>query len=199
MLHLSSAPSADASGIVAYDLQYSRAGGPWTNISLAGPTATSVDFGVTPGKSYTFHIRAQDGVGNVGGWASRTVKVNLVQEGGASVTYLGKFRRSSLAGASGGKVRHAGASGRVATLNFSGSSVAFVSTLGPARGSVSIWLDGVFQQTLDLYSSTLKTKRVIWSAAVGAGTHTLQIRPTGTRNGASASNRVDVDAFLVQQ
>ena len=197
-VHLTWAPSADASGIVAYDLQFSKAGGTWTNIALGNPTATSADFGVTPGKSYVVRLRAHDGVGNVGAWASSTVRVNLLQEGAASVTYAGTFKLASLSGASGGQVRQTALAGRVATLTFNGAGAAFVTTLGPARGIVAVWLDGTLMTTLDLYSATLKTKRVVWTMATGAGTHTLEIRPTGTRNAASSSNRVDVDAFLVQ-
>ena len=196
--HLSWAPSADASGIVSYDLQFSKSGGTWTNVVLGSPTATSVDFAVTPGKGYVFRLRAHDGVGNVGAWSSSSVRVNLLQEGATSVAYQGKFKLASLSGASGGHVRQTGAAGSAAMLNFSGVGAAFVTTLGPSRGIVAIWLDGAFMTTLDLYSPTLKTKRVVWAVATGAGTHTLEIRPTGTRNAASSSNRVDIDAFLVQ-
>jgi hypothetical protein len=197
-LHLAWAPSADASGIVSYDLQYSKSGGAWTTVGLASPTQTSVDFGVAPGKKYAFRLRAQDGAGNVGQWATSTIKVKLVQEGATSVSYVGKFKRSSLPGASGGRVRQTGIAGRVARLTFSGASVAFVSTLGPSRGNVDIWLDGVFKGRLDLYSATLKTKRVVWSTVTGGGSHRLEIRPAGSRNALSSSNRIDVDAFLVQ-
>ena len=197
-LHLAWAPSADASGILSYDLQYSKSGGTWTPVGLGSPTATSVDLGVTPGKSYSFRLRAHDGVGNVGPWATSAVRVNLRQEGAPSVSYVGTFRLVNLTGASGGHVRQTGVSGRVARLSFSGSSVAFVSTLGPARGTVELWLDGVYKATLDLYSPTLKTRRVVWLTPTGAGTHTLEIRPTGGRNVLSTSSRVDVDAFLVQ-
>ena len=114
------------------------------------------------------------------------------------MTYLGKFKLAKLSGASGGHVRRAGAAGRVATLTFNGAGAAFVTTLGPARGIVAIWLDGTLMTTLDLYSPTLKTKRVVWAVATGAGSHTLQIRPTGTRNAASSSSRIDIDAFLVR-
>jgi len=197
-VHLSWAPSVDASGIVAYDLQYSKSGGSWITVALGNPTATSVDFGVTVSKSYVFRLRAHDSVGNVGAWASSAVRVNLLQEGAASVTYSGQFKLASQSGASGGHVRKTGVAGRVAKLTFSGAGVAFVTTLGPARGIVAIWLDGALMTTLDLYSPTLKTKRIIWAAATGAGSHTLEIRPIGARNAASSSNRVDVDAFLVQ-
>jgi subtilisin family serine protease len=197
-LHLAWAPSADASGVVSYDLQYSKSGGAWTTVGLASPTQTSVDFGVAPGKGYSFRLRAHDGVGNIGPWATSAVKVNLLQDGASSVSYIGTFKLSSLTGASGGHVRQTGVYGRVARLTFIGSSGAFVSTLGPARGKVDIWLDGVFKGTLDLFSPIIKTRRVVWSTTTGAGTHRLEIRPTGTRNVLATSNRVDVDAFLVQ-
>ena len=197
-IHLGWAQSTDASGVVSYELQYSKAGGSWTTIALGNPTATSVDFGVTPGKSYSFRLRAHDGAGNAGAWATSALKVNLIQEGASAVSYAGTFKLTRLSGASGGKVRQTGVGGRVATLNFTGSNVAFVSTLGPSRGTVSIWLDGTLKATLDLCSPSPKKRRVVWSIATGGGAHTLQVRVTGTRNAASTSNRVDIDAFLVQ-
>jgi hypothetical protein len=197
-LHLAWAASADASGIVSYELQYSKSGGSWTTVSLGSPTQTSVDFNVAPGKGYSFRLRARDGAGNIGPWATSAVKVKLFQEGAALVSYVGTFKRGSLKGSSGGYVRQTGVAGRVARLTFTGSSVAFVSTLGPARGKVDIWLDGAFKGTLDMYSPTLKTKRLVWSTTTGAGSHTLEIRPTGSRNALAISNRIDVDAFLVQ-
>ncbi|MEP7360890.1 MAG: S8 family serine peptidase [Chloroflexota bacterium] len=198
-VHLAWVQSTDASGISSYDLQYSKAGGSWITVTLGNPTATSVDLSVTPGKNYTFRLRAHDGSGNVGAWATSSIKVKLLQEGAAGVTYSGVFKLVSVSGASGGKVRQTSVAGRSATLTFTGSSVALVSTLGPARGIVSIWLDGSLKSTLDLYSASLKTKRVVWSVATGAGLHTLEVRVTGTHSGASSSSRVDVDAFLVQQ
>ncbi len=198
-VHLAWAGSTDASGISSYDLQYSKAGGSWTAVALDNPTDTSVDFGVTPGKTYSFRLRAHDGSGNVGAWATSGFRVNLLQEGATSLIYTGTFKRAALTGSSGGYVRQASAAGRVATLTFTGSNVALVSTLGPARGIVSIWLDGALKATLDLYSASLKTKRVVWSMAAGTGVHTLEVRVAGTRNGASSSNRVDIDAFLVRQ
>jgi hypothetical protein len=196
-VHLAWAQSTDASGISSYNLQYSKAGGAWTTVALANATDTSVDFGVAPGKSYTFRLRARDGSGNVGAWATSSFRANLLQEGATGLTYTGTFKRVGLTGSSGGYVRQTNAAGRVAKLTFTGSNVAFVSTLGAGRGIASIWLDGVLKATLDLYSASLKTKRVVWSMATGGGTHTLEIRVTGTRNASATSSRVDIDAFLV--
>jgi hypothetical protein len=193
-------PSAsDPSGIAAYDLQYRTGSGGWNSIPLASATAQSVNFGVKPGRGYAFRVGARDGAGNVGWSLSSNMLVNLRQEGSANVTYVGGFRLSYLDGASGGKVRQTGVGGRIARLNFTGNGVAFVTTFGPKRGIAEVWLDGARVATLDLYAAAKQTRMVAWAASFPAGTHVLEIRPKGTRNPLSASNRVDIDAFLVQQ
>jgi hypothetical protein len=61
-----------------------------------------------------------------------------------------------------------------------------------------VWLDGVLAATLDLYAATRQTRDVAWAAAVPAGNHVLEIRVAGTRNPLATSNRIDIDAFIVQ-
>ena len=198
-LHLSWSASSDPSGIAGYELQYKKGTGAWTSVSLPSPTATAVDFGVKPGKKYAFRLRARDSAGNVGTtWAITSgVRVNLVQEGSSNIAYVGKFKLSYLRGASGGKVRQTAIGGRIARLTFKGSSIGFVTTMGPKRGIAQVWLDGTLVDTLDLYSAVLHTRQIFWSAAPGPGAHVLEIRPSGTRNPAATASRVDIDAFLV--
>ena len=198
-LRLSWEAASDPSGIASYELQLKKGTGLWTNVSLAVPTATSVDVSVTPGKNYTFRLRATDGAGNTGAWATTsTAKLSLRQETSTSVTYTGAFKRVSLSGASGGYVRQTTVAGRIAKLTFSGSCVAFVTTRAPSRGIVEIRLDSGSWIAIDLYSSSTSTKRIVWATEVGPGTHTVQVRVTGTKNPAATSTRVDIDAFLIQ-
>lgn len=51
---------------------------------------------------------------------------------------------------------------------------------------------------IDLYAGTTQTKRIVWASSVTPGTHTLEIRVTGTNNALATSARVDIDAILVQ-
>jgi mannan endo-1,4-beta-mannosidase len=64
---------------------------------------------------------------------------------------------------------------------------------------VEVWLDGVQQTTIDLYSASRHTQQIVWapSAPLSAGNHTLELRLTGTKRPASGGTRVDLDALLV--
>jgi len=191
--------ATDASGIAGYQLQFKRNSGSWKTVSLPSPTATSVELGLVPARYYRFRLRATDTAGNTSAFV-KTPRARLVraQEKSTAVSYSGGgWKRVSLSGASGGYVRRSLTGGSRATYSFSGTSVAFVSTLGPNRGIAELWLDGSPVGTVDLYAPTLQKARVMWADGLAAGSHTLQVRVTGTKNPAATKTRVDVDAFLV--
>jgi hypothetical protein len=199
MIRLAWPAASDPSGIAAYDLQYRVGSGAWTSIGLASATSLAVDFGVALGQAYGFRVGARDGAGNVGWSQTSNLQLALRQEGNASVAYVGGFKLAYLDGASGGKVRQAAVAGRVARLTFSGNGIGFVTTLAPKRGFASVWLDGALAATLDLYAAARQTRDLAWSASIPAGNHVLEVRVTGARNPLATSNRIDIDAFLVQQ
>jgi hypothetical protein len=143
-------------------------------------------------------LRATDGAGNSGAYAtSASAKLVLSQETSTAIAYSGSWSRVAYTGASGGYLDKSSSSGSRATYSFSGTSVAWVSTRYTSRGIAEVWLDGVKVATVDLYSSSLQTARLIWaSGTIAAGSHTVQIRVTGTKNASSSGVRVDVDAFI---
>ena len=95
-------------------------------------------------------------------------------------------------------MRHALVAGRKAKLTFTGGSVGFVTTFAPNRGIAAIWLDGSFVENVDLYAASMATATAVRAYdGLGAGTHTLEVRVTGTKNASSTSTRIDVDAFLL--
>ncbi len=193
------APPADSGGVHHYQLQRRRGTGAWTDVSLAGPLATTANVALTIGASYAFRIRALDAVGNGGPWSSgAAATLRRLEETATSVTYQSGFKRRVLAGASADHVRKGAIANRTATLAFTGTTVAFVSTLAPARGIVRIRVDGGDWQDVDLYGPQMQKKRVVWAAALSPGSHTLQVAVSGTRNAASSANRIDVDAFLIR-
>jgi hypothetical protein len=190
--------ATDASGIKSYQLQRRKGTGSWVTVTLPSPTATSVDVPLAPNGSYRFRLRATDNASNTSAWLTVGPKtLGMLQETSTAITYSGTFRRAALTGASGGYVRHASAAGRIAKLTFSGSSVAFVTTLAKARGKAEVWLDGTKVATLDLYAATTQKKRIAWAASLTPGGHTLEIRVLGTKRAAATKATVDVDAFLV--
>lgn len=190
-------PASDPSGIASYDLLKSTNGGAWATVNLPEPTATAVDLALAPGNGYEFTLRATDGAGNSGGYATTTdASLVLKQETATGIAYSGTWSRLAAAGASGGYVRKSTTAASSATYTFSGTNIGFVSTVGPGRGMAEIWLDGAMIATLDLYAASGQQSRLVWAASVAPGSHTLQVRVTGTKNPASSGWRVDVDAFL---
>ncbi len=194
--------ATDANGVAGYLLQASIDSGPWSPVSLAAPDSTSAGLTIDPGSTVQLRLAAQDTAGNWSGWASPAsspLTLNLVQEKPtANLVYDGRFRKRHFAGASGGSVRATGHVGRTATFTFSGSSVAFVSTLSPTRGIATVQIDGGAPQTIDLYhAATFQMAHVAWaSGPLADGPHTVVVTVTGTHNPASKRNRVDIDAFL---
>jgi hypothetical protein len=197
-VRVSWAASSDPSGITRYELYQSTNGGAWVQVSLATPTSTSVDRSLAIGKTYRFILRATDGAGNTGGYSTMpTARFGRAQENNTAVATAGGWRRVTLAGASGGYVKKSTTTGASATYSFTGTGVAFVSTLGASRGKAEIWLDGTKVAIVDLYSASSRPARVVWASGVLTNAaHTLQVKVTGTKNAAASNVRVDADAFL---
>ena len=127
-----------------------------------------------------------------------SASMSTLQETSGSVAYSGGWTHAALSGASGGSVDESSTTDATATFTFTGTSVAFVTARGASRGIAQITLDGDDKGAVDLFSATIKTKRVAWaSAALAPGSHTLVVRVTGTKNPHATGTRIDVDAFLV--
>ena len=75
-----------------------------------------------------------------------------------------------------------------------GRGIALVTTKGPGRGKVKVYLDGVYVETVDLYRSSVSYRVLAFSQMFASyGTHTIKLVGMGT----SGRPRVDLDAFAV--
>jgi hypothetical protein len=199
--HLSSAGApiaitwagADAtSGIQLFDLQESVDGGAYA--AVASPTAATVTLHLKPGHSYRFKVRATDKAGNVSGYTTGSkFTLTAFQETAGSIRFSAGWTRQSLSGAFGGSVKFAKAAGKTAKFSFTGSQVAWVSTIAASRGSATVKLDGGAAATVSTNGASLKTAMVVFVKTATSGTHTLLLKVLGT----PGHPRVDVDAFLV--
>jgi hypothetical protein len=187
-----------SSGIAGYELQQSVNGGAYANVALPSATTTTLTHSLDPGKAYQYQVRAQDQAGN---WSLRkpgqSFAIDQRQEDYQAVTYTGKWTLQALSAASGGYAKYATASGAKAKFSFAGRNVAWVASKGPDRGKAEVWIDNVKAATVDLYSSSAQPRKLVFTKSWGSsGTHTLEIRVTGTKNTASSGKRIDVDAFV---
>jgi hypothetical protein len=206
----SATPSAGTT-IARYEVERSTNNGTsWTAETLSSPTSTAKTLSLTPGTSYRFRVRAVDAAGNVGAYATAaafTVAIRQENLGGVSPTiprlgYTGTWTTETVTTASGGAQRFASASGAIASLTFTGRSVAWAAVKANSRGRAEVFVDGVSAGTIDLFqSSTTAANRVMVFRRTfpTAGTHTIEVRVLGTKATASTGTRVDVDAFVTTQ
>jgi hypothetical protein len=185
---------AGGSGIDRYQLQSSTTGGTtWTTVSttLASPAANVL---AASTGTVRYRARAVDKAGNVGGWLTGpNTSVRLVQNTSTAVTFGSGWSTASSTTFSGGSVRYATVAGKAVSYRFTGRSVAFVTTRATTRGKVKIYLDGIYQVTLDLGGSTLH-RDVAWQKTwATSATRTVRLVVVGT----SGRPRVDLDAFAV--
>ncbi|HEX2626562.1 MAG TPA: fibronectin type III domain-containing protein [Candidatus Limnocylindrales bacterium] len=169
------------SGVASYDVQRSYDGGAYATIRSA-TTATSLDWTMNPGHTYKFRVRARDKAGNVGAWTTAyTWRGYLRQNTDAAFAYAGTWATSSAAQASGGSVKSSSTAGASATLTFSGRAVGLVTTLGPTRGAVQVWVDGVLSATIDTYADATVARQVVFSKGWSSyATHTIKLVVVGT-------------------
>lgn len=192
----SSDPDGDA--LAAYQLQESLNGGTFTTVTLPTPTANGIVRDLTPGNQQRYRVYATDEALATGPFTSGpNLSLSAFQETAPQITFSGIWTASAQSGAFGGGVKFATVAGAQATFHFAGRSVAWVSTRGANRGIAVILLDGTQVATIDLYASTTQPRRIVWAAnQLSSGAHTLQIRVTGTKNGASTGRRVELDAIV---
>ena len=186
--------AVDPSGIAATGLQRSVNGGSWTTTALGSAAAMVADSTIPFGGTASQRVRAMDGKANWSDWlAGGPVRASVHQQSSTAVTWRGTWHTSASSSASGGSVRYATTKGASATFRFTGSSVAWVSTLGTTRGGAWVYIDGAFAGSVSLRATSSHSRAIVFARNwTSVGTHTLKIVVAGT----AGHPRVDIDAFV---
>ena len=188
---------SDPSGIGSFGLQRSVDGGTTWSTVVASTLASSAWQAIPTGSRAVSRVRAIDRLGNATGWlAGPKATVLMTNQVGPAMTYRGYWRTLTTTSALGGTLAYASGAGASATYAFNGSSVGWIATLGPNRGSANVYVDGVFVKTVSLYSATYRYRRVVWTRNwTSTAAHTLTIVVLGT----AGHPVVDVDGFVILQ
>jgi Tol biopolymer transport system component len=180
-------------GIARYELRQSTDGAASVLVasSLTSPAATR---SVSSGHTVRFAVRSIDRAGNASAWTwGPTLRVGIVSEANAAITYRGSWGRSQSSSFYGGAARASSSAGATASYRFTGRSVGWLTTMAATRGRATILIDGAVVQTVDLKATATKTRVLAyvktWSAS---GIHTITIRVAGT----AGRPRIDVDGFV---
>jgi hypothetical protein len=183
--------TAASSALKRYEVEYTSADGRFVYQTSSSSTR---HYG-TPGKTYSFRVRALDEAGNVGAWTA--LKKVVVPYNNSSFSFSrgwSTFKSSALYS---GSSRYTRSKGAKATIRFKGGSAAYlITSTGPTRGRVKVYVDGKYVKTLSLYSKTIAHRKAIYLRGLkGTGYHTvtLVVAPTSTRS------RVDIDGIAIRR
>ncbi|MFZ6862445.1 alpha-L-fucosidase [Undibacterium sp. Ji67W] len=116
---------------------------------------------------------------------------------GKGLVFNGPWLTSNSSTYSGGSTHYLNLStastGSYAQYTFNGTECLFYGVTGPDHGMMSVYVDGTFNSTVDLYRVTRQNQARMFSInGLTPGTHTVTIYP-GAKNALSTNYLVDVD------
>lgn len=187
--------ASDAQGIAASQVQQRLGTAGWTDALKTTGSGTTAMRWLSPGRLYTFRVRAVDPGGLWSDWATGAPISSWVrQQYSGAVTYSGTWRSLESRSAFGGNFRYTGMAGARVRHSFTGRQVAWVSSVGPKLGRAAVYIDGALVTTVDLYSPTAKMRRIVFTRSwATTASHTIEVRVLGT----PGRPRVDIDAFVM--
>jgi Transglycosylase-like domain len=115
-----------------------------------------------------------------------------IPETSAAIAYRGRWSTARFAGYAGRQVKYATRTGAAATLQFTGTGIAWIGPVGPTRGAARVYLDGKYVVTVNLRRSSFHARTLLFSRAFPAGgTHTIRIAVS------SSGRPVAIDELIV--
>jgi hypothetical protein len=182
------------SGIDRYLLSQSRDGGATFEPAVTVVGMPAVVRTAQIGSPTQFAVVAVDTAGNASPASAGAIFTPTLYQQTTGTVYSAGWTTVSSAAYSGGSAKSASVAGTYVTFSFTGRAVAFLSYKSTTRGSVRIYVDGVLKKTVSLYSTTVRTRQLVFAYAWPAyGSHKLKLVVVGT----AGHPRVDVDGFAV--
>lgn len=184
-------PATDAgSGVAGYQYRLEAA-----SLLASGTSATApftYDASAQTTGDLSFIVKATDGAGNATGWYGPSFEARIHQSNWLSA--VSGWSAATAAEYSGGSTLTSATPGATATYTFTGRAVGLVTTVGPGRGIVNVYVDGsLVPSSVDTYAATEVNQRIAWTrnwSAVGA--HTVRFVVAGT----PGRPVVDLDAVV---
>ncbi|MCL6471928.1 MAG: fibronectin type III domain-containing protein [Firmicutes bacterium] len=202
-INLSWAISTDNVGVIGYKIERSTDEADFVEIG-SSVTPSYKDLTVLPGHAYYYRVRAYDAAGNMSGYSNAisvaTPSGTRFEEPSTSIVYTGTWSLASSQNASGSAYKYSTdyTKPATATFTFTGNSVTWYSAVAPNCGIAKVYLDGVFDREVDLYSPTIKFQSPVYvKENLPYGTHTVKVEVTSKKNASSTGNIVVVDCFEV--
>jgi alpha-amylase len=128
-----------------------------------------------------------------------TADTGRVEENNPALLFTGRWYANTNPDHSGGGSVLATDAGARATVAFNGTGVTWIAYRDEWCGVARVYVDGELKATVDTYLSPSQARAVPYTIdGLAAGTHTLTIEATGTRNESAKGSWVWLDSFIVR-
>jgi len=117
----------------------------------------------------------------------------------SSVSYSGTWTAATTTGLWDGDEHYTNTTGNSATFSFTGPFVTYVYSPFTNMGIANISIDGVSHGTLDEYCPTNIFQGSVTFSGLSAGSHTLTVAVSGSKNSASTGTYLTTDQFIAAQ
>lgn len=116
----------------------------------------------------------------------------------ANIDYAGDWNSIERAQSHDGTISYSNTTNDYAEYTFNGTGVQFYTQKGPSAGKIGIYLDDVLQATYDAYASSGQHQVLAYDAQnLTAGSHTIKIVVTGTKNANANNDFVHLDYLKI--
>ncbi len=117
----------------------------------------------------------------------------------ASIAYTGTWGSYTNSSEYSGSEHNNGVAGSTASLTFTGTSVAWITSEWPDHGYADVYMDGTdVAPNVDTYAASatfqVEAFEENWTTS---GTHTIKVYVDGRHDGSSTGNNVSIDEFIV--
>jgi subtilisin family serine protease len=160
----------------------------WKNVAngnLRSATAT-----LKRGQSNRFRVKATDSLANNRWSSSIGAKLGIRDSAAGQWRKPAGWSTKKVGKAYGGSILVAKGATASLSSDFYGTAVAVAASVGPARGSVRLRVDGGPWRTVSLKQSKALHRKVVWSERLPKGAHTIDIQ------GLSGQSTIDALLFI---
>ena len=173
---------------------YERLGVSGTSVMVQNANLKSFSRTGVPGTTYCYLVMGFDNAGNSGS-SDLTCLAIPADDRDPTMAYLGDVAQTTATGTYRGTLTVLDGAGEEANLTFSGRKIGLLLQKSQASGKAQIWLDGVLNVVVDLYSATTSNLKYTWTVNVPDGEHTVRIVWTGTKRPQATGTAISIDGF----
>ena len=185
----------DNVGIDHYEL-YEKEGTSGAPVLVQSSAATMYQRTGDAGTTYCYQVVAFDAAENSGVSDERCTAVPH-DDRSPSIVYSGAVTQTTLTGSYQGTLTVLDGAGQAAELSLVGSVVGVMMRKDSSSGRVDVYVDGLFDRTIDLYSGNAKNKVYVFNTNLASGPHTIELRWTGVKHAQSSGTALSLDAIGV--